>query len=388
MLVGPVVAKIQARCECHMLGFQEMRTEPLCILGKRTHIAVQIKRTLRLHINAEAQLAQGRQQIIPALPELLTALLENRNCLRLETRQRRMLGHARGTDVEVLCQLFQLRHRIDRRHQPAQAPAGHAEILGEAVEHEGIVIDLQHAGGVAAVGQAVIDLVHHQMPATGFQRTGQFGQLVPAKHRTGGVGGRCDQGADAITVPVSLDQVGIELIAHLRAHRHQLRGALDQPQKVPIAGIAGVRQQPMLARIDQQAAGQQQGAGTAGSNQHAFGVNRSLIALLVEPRDRLPEPRQPSGRGVARVSGGQCGLSGDDDGRSGGEVRFAYFQVNDVTSQRLQFIGSRQQRHDVKGFDCATTSAIRRGHLTFPMSTKREFYRRSLSHRSHRPIEE
>src|SRR5690606_24269398 len=116
--------------------------------------------------------------------------------------------------------------------------------------------------------------------------------------------------------------------------------------------------------------------------------NRSLIALLVEPRDRLPEQRQPAGRGVARVSGGQCGLSGGDDGRSGGEVRFAYFKVNDVTSQRLQFIGARQQRHDVKGFDCATTSAIRRGHLTFPMSTKREFYRRSLSHRSHRPIEE
>uniref|UniRef100_A0A1I7YB88 Transcriptional regulator n=1 Tax=Steinernema glaseri TaxID=37863 RepID=A0A1I7YB88_9BILA len=38
-----------------------------------------------------------------------------------------------------------------------------AERADIGVQHEGFVIDLQHAGGVDAVGQAVVDLVDHQV---------------------------------------------------------------------------------------------------------------------------------------------------------------------------------------------------------------------------------
>ena len=40
----------------------------------------------------------------------------------------------RGADVEVLRQLLDRRHQRLGQHQPAQAPAGHAEVLGEAVD--------------------------------------------------------------------------------------------------------------------------------------------------------------------------------------------------------------------------------------------------------------
>ncbi len=223
----------------------------------------------------------------------------------------------------------------------------------------------------------MVDLVDHQMPATRLQDLRQAGQFVAVKQGTGRVGRRGDQRADAVPVPMTFDQLGSQLVAHLRPHRHQLRRALDEPQEVPIARIAGVGQQPVLARIDQQAAGEQQRTGSAGSNQHPFGVNRQLITLGVETGNGLAQLRQPASGGIAGMPGGQGSLPSRDNGRGCGEVRLTDFQVDNIMPKRLQFVGPRQQRHDMKGFDCTATRAIRRGHLTFLTRTKREFYRRS-----------
>ena len=89
-----------------------------------------------------------------------------------------MLGHARCADVEILRQLFQLRHGGSGRHQPTQAPAGHAEIFGETIEDEGIVVHFQHARCIAAIGQAMVDLVHHQVTATLLEAGRQRRQLI------------------------------------------------------------------------------------------------------------------------------------------------------------------------------------------------------------------
>ncbi len=167
-----------------------------------------------------------------------------------------MLGHGRRTDVEVLRQLFKLADSLRWRDQPAEAPAGHTEVLGEAVEHERRVVDFQHTGRIGAIGEAVVDLVHHQMPAAAFQRSRQASQIVPCQQGTGGIGRRSYQGAHAVLVPVPLDQIGRQLITHIRADRDQLRGTFDQAQEVPVAGIPRVGQQPMLAWVDQQTAGQ------------------------------------------------------------------------------------------------------------------------------------
>ena len=158
-----------------------------------------------------------------------------------------MLRHGRRTDVEVLRELFQFAHRLRWRDQPAEAPAGHAEVLGKAVEHKGRVVDFQHTGRIGAIGEAVVDLVHYKMSATRLQRSGQRRQLVTGQQGAGGVGRRGHQGANAVLVPVSLDQMGRQLITHVRPHRHQLRGTFDQAQEVPVAWVAGIRQQPMLA---------------------------------------------------------------------------------------------------------------------------------------------
>ncbi|CAM5454978.1 hypothetical protein SSTU70S_01271 [Stutzerimonas stutzeri] len=216
----------------------------------------------------------------------------------------------------------------------------------------------------------------------------QRGQLVAAQQRAGRVGRRGDQRADALLVPVALDQLRRQLVTHLGTDRHQLRRAFDQPQEMPVARIAGVGEQPVLAGIDQQAGSQQQRTGAAGSNQDALGVNRQSVAAGVKTGYCLTQGRQPASRGIARVSGGQRRLTGGDDRGGSGEVRLTDFQVNDVMAQSLQLIGSLQQRHDVKGFDCAAARTVRSGHLTYLSRTKRGFYPRSRERCSHRRVRE
>ncbi|MNN67315.1 hypothetical protein D3C81_1829410 [compost metagenome] len=115
-----------------------------------------------------------------------------------------------------------------RGHQPTEAPAGHAEILGETVEHKGTVIDFQHADGIGAVRQAVIDLIHHQVTVAPLDYGGQPGQFVAGQNRAGRVGGRGHQGPDAVVIPVTLNQVRGQLITHVRPYGNKLRGAFYQ----------------------------------------------------------------------------------------------------------------------------------------------------------------
>ncbi|MDT4889938.1 hypothetical protein FQZ97_1267140 [compost metagenome] len=88
------------------------------------------------------------------------------------------------------------------------------------------------------------------------QRPGQPAQLRAGQQRAGRVGRRGHQGADAVLVPMPGDQLRSQLIAHLGADRHELRGPFDQAQEMPVARVARIGQQPVLARVDQQTGGQ------------------------------------------------------------------------------------------------------------------------------------
>lgn len=102
MLVGAVEAEVDAGSEGNMLGFQEVRTEGLRVLGECADVGIQIERALWLDGDVEAQCAQCRQQVIAALLELGAARFEDGDALGREAGQGRMLGDGRGADVEVL----------------------------------------------------------------------------------------------------------------------------------------------------------------------------------------------------------------------------------------------------------------------------------------------
>ncbi len=208
----------------------------------------------------------------------------------------------------------------------------------------------------------MVDLVHHQMPVASLDRGGQPRQLVPAQDRAGGVRRRGHQGAHAVLIPIALHQVRRQLVTHIRPHRDQLRSPFHQTQKMPVARITRVRQQPVLARVHQQAAGQQQGTGTTGGDHDPLGIDVQAVTLLIEAGNRPSQLWNSAGCGVARLAGAQRGLPGLDDRLGGGEVRFADFQVNHIMPGGLQLIGAGQQGHDMERFDSATTRTVGLSH--------------------------
>ncbi len=131
---------------------------------------------------------------------------------------------------------------------------------------------------------------------------------------------------------------------------------------MPIAWIPWIGQQPVLTRVDQQAAGQKQRARASRGNQDTLRINAQPVARGIETRDRLAQCREATRGGVTGFPIGERRLPRLDDRRRRGEVRLADFQMNDVMACSLQFVGSRQQSHHMKGFDGATTRTVGLSH--------------------------
>ena len=73
-----------------------------------------------------------------------------------------VLAHRGRGDGCVLGEAFHRRNQIGRQQQPAQPPAGHREVLGEAVHHDSARAVCRSSGCLGSVGDAVIDLVGDQ----------------------------------------------------------------------------------------------------------------------------------------------------------------------------------------------------------------------------------
>ena len=73
-----------------------------------------------------------------------------------------VLSRGGRRDEQVLRQLLEVAHRLLREHHPAQAPARHAEIFGEAVDHDHVAGEPERGPRLRAVGQALVDLVDDQ----------------------------------------------------------------------------------------------------------------------------------------------------------------------------------------------------------------------------------
>ena len=131
---------------------------------------------------------------------------------------------------------------------------------------------------------------------------------------------------------------------------------------MPVAGVAGIGQQPFAARVSEAGEGEIEGAGGAIGDRDARCRNSNAIALAVEVADRLAQFRQAECLGVQRFAGLQgvdCG--GDDRGRCR-EIRLADFHVDDVAALSLKLAGAGQQFDDVEGRDVGKTGG-RTGHF-------------------------
>ena len=72
-----------------------------------------------------------------------------------------MLGNGAGADEKVLRQALDHGYQLLRQHQPAQAPARHAKVFGEAVDADDRVIQRQRGLAVGIVmAEAQVNLIH------------------------------------------------------------------------------------------------------------------------------------------------------------------------------------------------------------------------------------
>ena len=100
-----------------------------------------------------------------------------------------MLRDRRRADVQVLRELLDRRDERLGQHQPAQAPAGHAEVFREAVDRDDVVAVHQRAVAEAlVVAQAEIDLVDDREAAACANRADDAAHLVRIDRGAGRVG--------------------------------------------------------------------------------------------------------------------------------------------------------------------------------------------------------
>src|SRR5690606_19171634 len=80
----------------------------------------------------------------------------------IESSQRSYLRYRRRRNVEILGQLLDGPHQLLGNDHPANPPAGHREVLGEAVYDHDVVGVLESRLRRHAVGQTMIDLIRDE----------------------------------------------------------------------------------------------------------------------------------------------------------------------------------------------------------------------------------
>ena len=267
-----------------------------------------------------------------------------------------MLGHGAGTDVQVLGQPLHGLHQGLGHHQPAQSPAGHAEVLGKTVDADHVVAEREPGLAKAFVkAQPQVDLVQQQGAPALPNRAVDGPHFVGRHRRTGGIGRGSQEHAGGIGLPGVVDGRGGELVTGGRGGRQQAGAGPHGRQDVPVARVAGVWHQQFLAGVHHRQTGQLKRRRSPGRDDYAARRHVHAPALSVPAAQGLAQSGQARGAGVLGMP-----LS---DGRFGGglhprrcrEIRFADVEVDHPRrtgrqsgSQGMRLLG---HLHDVKRID-------------------------------------
>src|SRR5215470_632339 len=138
----------------------------LAVVREALATGVHVESTLWHQRYAKPECPERRyQEVAPAL-KFCAARFEDLHRLGPKRGERRVLGGRRYADERVLCKPLQLAHVIRWRHEPAEPPSGHAEVLGEAVDDEQIRREPERRRAArAVVAKPVVNLVHQDEAA-------------------------------------------------------------------------------------------------------------------------------------------------------------------------------------------------------------------------------
>jgi len=249
--------EIDARRRRKPFALQQLQRETLAVSRA---LRIGVERTGWLCGNLQSRAHQGRnEKIAPAL-EFAPAAFEDLQAVRRKTGQRRVLRHRGRADGQVLRHFLEIAHAFLRQYDPTQAPAGHAEILGKAVHHDDLAGQPKCGRGRASIRQALIDLVHDQHACARGNEARDLRQLFRCDRSSRRVRWRAEQQAARAAPPGGAHHFERRLEVGRGRNLERPGNALEGAHHVAIAGIARIRDQYFVSRIDVEREREQQAA--------------------------------------------------------------------------------------------------------------------------------
>ncbi len=218
------------------------------VRGQGADIDVEIEGAVRGKDRGEArhrQLVQQQRAIggVAGLDLLqLVDAIEGAECRDLRDRRRR--------DVEILCQPLDGPHQSLRHHQPADAPAGHAEIFREAVYDDGRLPVGNRRDRRFVIFKPMVDLIGDQPEPTPPAGIGELAEPRAHGHGAGRVVGTGKKQSGRLFTGKALEVAGIRHPPRRGTGLDQHRLRTERLEDMAVAGVAGRRQQHGIAGVE------------------------------------------------------------------------------------------------------------------------------------------
>ena len=338
-----------------MRFLQHAAGEVEAVIGEGGDVGIEVKRAVDRQKTVEPRLRQARHQ---HLPVHLVAVLDRLHLrAAVEGGFRRDLRQRRRGDGEVLMQPLDRTHQRRGRDHPADAPSGHAEILGEGIDDDAALGGGERRRGRKGVVEPVIDFIGDDGNAGVLGRSDQVRKRLGAHHGSRRIGGACDQHRFEGLFPVSVEQrVRRQRVSRFGRQADQSRLAAERGQDVTIGRVGGRGEPDAVARLQQGQKSERERGRRAGGDDDGRRIDRDPVRILIVPRDAAAQVRQPQAFGVAEASARQRRLRRGDRHRGRGGRRLAELHVDDVAPALLD---ARRRRHHVHRHEGRNVASLR-----------------------------
>ena len=228
----------------------------------------------------------------------------------------------------------------------ADAPAGHGIGLGNAVDDDGLLLDLRAEGGDAAVlfvvvDELFVDLVGDDVEAALHGQIGDGLKLRAAPDAAVGVVGRVDDERLRPVGDVGTQHVGGDDEVVLLAAAHHHRHAAGHAHHLGIAQPAGRGQKHLVAGIEQHAQGCEDGLLRAAGDDHLRGRVVHAVVQMELFADFLAQIQRARHGRVARDARVDGEFARVVDVFRRAEVRLAGGKTDHVHALGAQLLGAR-----------------------------------------------
>jgi hypothetical protein len=347
-------------------GFvQDPPAKRLGILAVGPAVRVDVERALGTRADRQAQPGQGLEQKVPTRAELPHPCLQLGLRGRFERGQSRRLREGRRGHEQVLGQPAYRLDPVLRNHHPAEPPAGHRVVLGKAVDDDRVGNLRQGRARRLIEHQPAVDLIHDQRTAPRPHHLGNRDQFPGAQERPRGVRGRSQHQCPGLRSPGGRNLFRGGLKTLLGWHRKEDGRGTERRHELPIARVAGIRQEDPVARVRRSGQRQQNARGSPGRDHYALGVQRQPV----RPGIVGCNPRAQFGRALCRrvadATARERAATGFDNGFRGREVGLTDLKMNHVRAMPLQRMRVGQHLHDPKRLHRVGPRGERRRHIRF-----------------------